>query len=302
MTSTGKTTTTIFDALRMARGNSDAIIAAGELADMRFRSGASLSLRAGKLLLLMIQEAGLTVADDVQHKVPLAVLNETFHLNREDLLSAIEELHGATISIRLTSRNGRTYTKSGPLVSDVEREDDHLDAAEIRWTFSPTLRRVIADSDHWAAISRRAVLAFESKYALRLYVFLSRRANMRKTSEEIALDDLRELLGLKPDTLQRWQDLRRFALEPAIAEVSHLAGFHAAYTPIKRGRRITAVRLIWGLKDRDDLIAAAQELDRPRIGRAARRMGQVETITQERQRLADRLADAPLRNPADETT
>jgi hypothetical protein len=300
MTTTGKTT--IFDALRMTRGNPDAIIAAGELADMRFRSGASLSLRAGKLLLLLIQEAGLRVADDLQHRVPLAVLNETFHLSREDLLSAIDELHGATISIRLTSRNGRAYTKSGPLLADVEREDDHLDAAEIRWIFSATLRRVIADSDHWAAISRRAVLAFESKYALRLYTVLSRRANMRNTSETIALDDLRELLGLKPGTLDRWQDLRRFALEPAIAEVSHLAGFFAAYTPVKRGRRITAVKLIWGLKDRDDLIAAAQELDRPRVGRVARRQGQVDHIAQERQDLADRLADAPLRNTSGETT
>jgi hypothetical protein len=300
MTTTGKTTT-IFDALRMTRNNPDAIIAAGELADMRFRFGASLSLRAGKLLLLLIQEAGLAVADDTQHKVPLAVLNETFHLSRDDLLTAIDELHGATISIRLTSRNGRAYTKSGPLLADVEREDDHLDAAEIRFTFSATLRRVIADSDHWAAISRRAVLAFESKYALRLYVFLARRANMRNTSEELDLDDLRNLLGIKPGTLERWQDLRRFALDPAVAEVSHLAGFHASYAPIKRGRRITGVRLIWGLKDRDDLIAAAQELDRPRVGRIARRKGTVDIIAQERQDLANRLAHAPLRNPTDET-
>lgn len=301
MVTTGKTTT-LLDALRMARGNPDAIIAAGELADMRFRSGASLSLRAGKLLLLLIQEAGINVAEDIQHRVPLAVLNETFHLSREDLLDAIEELHGATISIRVTSRNGRAFTKSGPLLADVEREDEYLDAAEIRFTFSATLRRVIGDSQHWAAISRRAVLAFESKYALRLYVFLARRANMRQTTEELELDDMRDLLGLRPGTLERWQDLRRFALDPAIAEVSHLAGFHAAYTPIKRGRRITGVKLIWGLKGQEDLIAAARELDRPRVGRVARRMGQVDTIAQERQTLADRLAAAPLRNPSDETT
>lgn len=301
MSPTGKTTT-LLDALRIHRGNPDVIVAAGELADMRFRSGASLSLRAGKLLLLLIQEAGINVTDDMQHRVLLAVLNETFHVSREDLLDAIEELHGATIAVRLTSRNGRAYTKSGPLLADVEREDDHLDAAEIRFTFSATLRRVIASSDHWAAVSRRAVLAFESKYALRLYVFLARRANMRQTSEELDLDDLRELLGIPPGKLSRWQDLRRFAVAPAVAEVSHLAGFHAAYLPIKRGRRITGVKLIWGLKAQEELIAAARELERPRIGRVARRMGQVETIAQERQALADRLAAAPLRNPSDETT
>jgi hypothetical protein len=301
MSTTGKTTT-LLDALRMARGNPDVIVAAGELADMRFRSGAALSLRGAKLLLLLIQEAGISVADDMQHKVPLSVLNETFHVSREELIDAIDELHGATVSIRLTSRGGRAYTKSGPLLADVEREEDDLDAAEIRFTFSATLRRVIASSDHWAAVSRRAVLAFESRYALRLYLLLSRRANMRNTSETIDLDDLRALLGVPPGKLSRWQDIKRRALDPAIAEVSHLAGFRAAYLPIKQGRRITGVKLVWGLKAQEELIAAARELERPRIGRVARRMGQVETIAQERQALADRLAAAPLRNPSDETT
>jgi hypothetical protein len=301
MSTTGKTTT-LLDALRMARGNPDAIVAAGELADMRFRSGTSLSLRGAKLFLLLVQEAGISVADDMQHKVPLSVLNETFHVSREELIDAIDELHGATVSIRLTSRGGRAYTKSGPLLADVEREEDDLDAAEIRFTFSATLRRVIASSAHWAAVSRRAVLAFESRYALRLYLLLSRRANMRNTSETIDLDDLRALLGVPPGKLSRWQDIKRRALDPAIAEVSHLAGFRAAYLPIKQGRRITGVKLVWGLKAQEELIAAARELERPRIGRVARRMGQVETIAQERQALADRLAAAPLRNPSDETT
>lgn len=304
MTKPGKTTTTL-DALRIHRGDPDAIIAAGAIADLRFRSGAALSLRAGKLLLLLVQEAGVAVADDMLHKVPLSVLNETFHLSRDELTDAIYELHGATVSVRLTNAAGsRPYTQSGPLLADVQREDDDLDAAEIRFQFSPALRRVIADSDHWAAISRRAVLAFESRYSLKLYVFLARRANMRTTGEDIDLDDLRDLLGVPAGKLTRWADFRRFALAPAISEVDHLAGFHASYTPIKRGRRITGVRLTWGRKDQDALIATSRELDRPRVGRTARRQGHVETIAQERQRLADSLAAAtpqPLRNRSDDT-
>ena len=128
---------------------------------------------------------------------------------------------------------------------------------------------------------------------------------MRVTGEDIDLDDLRDLLGVPAGKLTRWADLRRFALDPAISEVDHLAGFHAHYTPIKRGRRITGVRLTWGRKDQDALIATSRELDRPRIGRNARRQGHVETIAQERQRLADSLAAATpqlLRNRSDDTT
>jgi len=243
---------TTIDAVRMNRADPDAIVAAGELVDLRFVSGNSLSLRAAKLFCLLIQEAGVTVADQVQHRIPYSVLNDTFHKSRDELADAVMELHSTVISVQLVSRRGRPYTKSGPILSDVEREPDSLDDAEIRFEFSPAMRRVIADSTHWAAVSRRAVLSFESRYSLRLYLFLSLRANLRKVSEELSLDDLREMLGVPVNALPRWQDVKRRALDPAVAEINQLAGFHAAHTPIKRGRRVVGVRLAWGLKGRAD--------------------------------------------------
>jgi hypothetical protein len=284
---------TTLDAVRMNRTDPDAIVAAGELVDLRFVSGNTLSLRAAKLFCLLIHEAGVAVADQVQHRIPYSVLNETFHKSRDELVEAAMELHSTVVSVQLVSRQGRAYTKSGPILSDVEREPDSLDDAEIRFEFSPAMRRVIADSTHWAAVSRRAVLSFESRYSLRLYLFLSLRANLRKVSEDIALDDLRALLGLSGDTMSRWQDMRRFVLDRAIAEINHLAGFHAAYEPIKRGRAIVGVRLAWGLKDRAELVKTQKDLERPRIGRNARRAGLVETIADERHRLAESLANAP---------
>lgn len=284
---------TTLKAVKMSRSDPDVIVAAGELVELRFVSGASLSLRAAKLFCLLVQEAGIAVADPVQHCVPYSVLNETFHCSRDDLAETIMELHSTVVSVKVVSHKGRPYTKSGPILSDVEREPDNLDDAEIRFEFSPALRRVIADSTHWASISRRAVLSFESRYSLRLYLFLSLRANLRKVSEEITLDDLRDLLGVPDNALTRWQDLRRFALDRAMAEINHLAGFVTAYEPIKRGRRITGVKLSWGLKAHDELVKAHRELEQPRVGRKARRAGLVETIAQERHRIAESLANAP---------
>jgi len=284
---------TTLDAIRMHRADADAIVTAGELVELRFVSGNMLSLRAAKLLCLLIQEAGIAVADQVQHRVPYSVLNESFHRSRDELAEAVAELHSTVISVRLTSRKGRAYTKSGPILSDVEREADDLADAEIRFEFSPTLRRVIADSTHWATVSRRAVLSFESRYSLRLYLWLALRANLRKAAEDVSLDDLRDLLGLADGTFGRWQDMRRFVLDRAVAEINHLAGFHAGYMPLKHGRRVAGVRIAWGLKDRAELVKAAKELERPRTGRKARRAGLVETIAQERHRIAESLAAAP---------
>ncbi|GAA1045738.1 hypothetical protein GCM10009566_75390 [Streptomyces murinus] len=285
--------TTTLSAVKMARPDPDAIIAAGELVELRFVSGNALSLRAAKLFCLLIQEAGIAVAEDKQHRIPYAVLNETFHKSRADLAEAVMELHSTVVSVQLVSRKGQPFTKSGPILSDVEREPDSLDDAEIRFEFSKTMRRVIADSTHWASISRRAVLSFESRYSLRLYLWLSLRANLRKTAEDVSLDDLRDLLGVPAGRLDNWQHLKSRALDPAIAEINHLAGFHASFMPLKQGRRVAGVRIAWGLKDRAELVKAQKELDRPRVGRKARRAGLVESIAQERHRLAESLANAP---------
>ena len=58
---------TVPDALRMHRDQPDAIIAAGEVVDLRFKTGNQLSLRAAKLFCLLIQEAGVDVTEDRQH-------------------------------------------------------------------------------------------------------------------------------------------------------------------------------------------------------------------------------------------
>ena len=268
------------DAVRNMRGDPDAIVEAGELVDMRFPLGGRMSLRGGKLFHLLVQAAGVDVAEDVTHRITLASLNETFHVAVPELIELIDELHTTTLKLKLTDSKGRRYTKSGPILSDVEREEEDEAQAEVRFQFSPTLRKAIANSSHWAVISKRAVLAFESRYSLRLYTVLSLRAGLRKTSEDFTTDDLRELLGVPAGKLSRWQDLKTWALDPALAEVNQLAGFHAGFVPIKRGRRIVGVTLTWGLKDHAARVETIKELDRPKVGRKARRQGAAETLVE----------------------
>jgi len=291
--STPKTT----DALRTFAGNADVIVQAGEVADMRFQRGQSLSLRAAKLFLLLVQEAGVGVVDDRQHRISYAVLNETFHRGKDELLDAILELHGTTISVRVADAGNRPFTRTGSILADVEREDEGLAGAEVRFEFSKAMREVIRNSTHWAAISRRAVMAFDSKYALRLYLVLALRAGLRKTSEEFSLEDFRALVGVDAGTLDRWQDIKRRVLEPARAEINHLAGFRMEFAPIKQGRRVVGVKLMWGQKDSAERIEAFKELERPRVGRKVRREGKVEALTEQqaviRANLAEALAAAP---------
>ena len=286
------------DAISSFSDDPDAIVQAGEVVEMRFPSGGRMSLRGGKLFHLLIQIAGVKIIDGTQHRVPIAALNEAFHVSANEMEELIDELHTTTLKLKLTDAKGRRYTKSGPLLSDVEREDDDQAQAELRFEFSSAMRKVIANSTHWAVISRRAVMAFESRYALRLYTILSLRAGLRKASEEFTVEDLRELLGVPSGKLKRWQDLKTWAIEPAISEVNHLSGLKVAYRPLKRGRRIVGISLAWGVKAGTERVEAIKELDRPKVGRTARRKGTVEEVMasddRDRATLAEALAAAPL--------
>ena len=89
-------------------------------------------------------------------------------------------------------------------------------------------------------------MAFESRYGLRLFELMSLRVNLaRKTSETFDLDDLRAHLGVVTGTLDTWDNFKRRALDPAIAEVNAIADFTLDYAQVKRGRAVTGVKLSW---------------------------------------------------------
>lgn len=279
------------DAIRNFRDHPDAIVEAGEMIDMRFPTGGKMSLRGAKLFHLLVQTAGVNVAEPGPHRITLAALNDTFHLSVDELIDLVDELHTTTLKLKLTDSKGRRYTKSGPILSDVEREDEEQRQAEVRYEFSPALRKAISNSTHWAVISKRAVLAFESRYALRLYTVLSLRAGLRKTSEDYTIDELREVLGVPSRKLKDWKNLRMRAVEPAMAEINHLAGFYAGFVPIKRGRKVVGVTLTWGQKDHVARIEAMKELERPKTGRKVRREGRVERLIDEQADMEGRLRE-----------
>ena len=272
---TAKTT----DAIARYSEFADAIVEAGEITDWRFAQGTSLSLRAAKTLHLLIQAAGVRITDDVEHRISYAELNKTYHLTLEQLENVIDELHRTILKLKLRHEDGRGFTKSGVVITDAGRDHDTGSQAELTYRFSSTLRQAIGNSTHWAVISRNAVLAFESKYALRLYSLLSLRAGLRKTSEDFLLDDLRSILGVDHDQYKAFGNFNQRVLKSAIAELNQLAGFTVGYSTLKSGRSVKGVRIFWGIKDQVGRVEAAKELERSKVGRKARREGAVEYIT-----------------------
>lgn len=271
----------------------DDLVAAGEVLDLRFEGrNTTMSLRAAKLLHFLVAAAAGDAGKPVTHVLPLASLNDAAHRSKEELLGAARELAGTTVRLEIVRPNGKRATKVGPLLADVERDEDA--DGDLRFELSPVLREVLRVSNHWAVLSRQAVNAFQSRYSLRLYELVSLRVNLDQVqSETFTIDDLRKLFGVPPGKLTTWSNLRMFVLEKAIAEVSHLTGLMVRFEPVKRGKAVTGVKLIWREKSRQQRAEAAKELDRSSVGRAARRDGKTEQVIspEERAEVAAGLRD-----------
>ena len=67
-------------------------------------------------------------------------------------------------------------------------------------------------------------------------------------------------------------------LEAAKEEVDHLAHFQVGIREHREGRKVVAVTLSFWRKDDAAIDAAADELERAKVGRRARRTGTVEAV------------------------
>lgn len=271
-----KKPTQTLDVIAATQGK-DELIVPGELVDIHFPAGAGLSLRAAKAWVAMMELAGLQIVEDVEHSAPLREVVPGGHRGLDDLEAIVQELHQTTISLTYVDRQGLRRRKSTVLVADIDRPLD-TDAAEIRWRYSNGVRGLVRHSKHWAGISARAVYAMECKYSPWLYQLVALHAGRKNVVRDWSLEELRVRLGATAQSLGRWADFRRWALEPAVAEINQLTGVRLSWAPIKRGRSVTGVRITCVRKETADLAEADTELHRTRDGRAARRAGKVEHI------------------------
>ena len=256
------------------------LVAAGEVIDLRFPKGQrTLSARASKLFHLLVRSASDGVAEDRLHRVPIAWLRNVGlkHMTVDEFIECVRELASTTIDVEVRDEADRApHVKTGAFLSHIERDLD-AERGELLFEFSRTMRYVFARSAYWAILDRRATLAFESRYAIRLYELMTLRSGLdRRVSETFELDDLRHRLGVPDGKLTRWIHLRQFAIEKAVAEVNHISAFKVRWEPIKHGRSVAAVRFHWSTKTADERSNARSELAQPRAGRKSRRLGQAE--------------------------
>ena len=238
------------------------------------------SLAALKLMHLMIGTAGGRMADDATHQMRLSDvrgIEGMAHHDQRSLKPLFAELGAATI---IHDKPEKSQWTIGGLLDEATVDYRHELTGDvlISWSFGRTFRRMAQESNHWAILDRQAVFHLGSKYSVLLFQHISSLQNLKHiNSKRFTVPELRSVLGVPEGKLSTFSNFKKWAVEPAIAEISSdLTRLTLTATYRKIGRTVAEVEIAWEVKE--DLTKVKAELDRPKVGRKARQDGTAETL------------------------
>ena len=239
------------------------------------------SLAALKLMHLMIGTAGGRMAEPVRHEIRLSDIRKIDGMDnhsRASLTPLFEELRAVVIREGNPDNDEDRVVVGGLLDHAVlNRKDPVSGDTLLSWFFGRSFIEMAEKSNHWAILDRQTVFHLGSKYSVLLFQHIASFVNLDYvTSKTFNVSKLRAVLGVTEGKLERFADLNRRAIEAAIAEINQLSRLTLTATPNKIGRTVASVTIAWEVKP--DPTETKRELDRPKVGRAARRDGKTEML------------------------
>lgn len=112
-------------------------------------------------------------------------------------------------------------------------------------------------SGNFSSFKLANIRHLNSQHAQRLYELLNRflDTGVRRFAD---LDDFRFVMALQ-GAYPVWKDLRRYVIEPALAEINRCTNICAGYAPIKRGRRVAGIEFTMNEQHQPDLFSRGDD-------------------------------------------
>lgn len=134
--------------------------------------------------------------------------------------------------------------------------DPDLGQYVITISCNPELRPVFFNisEDGYIRYRLRYTKDMKSQYSIRLYSML--RDWLNKGSYTVSISKLREDLGATEKSYKAFKEFRKWAIDPAVAEINKLSDLKVSYTKIKKGRSITDICFKISLKPTQKTIEA----------------------------------------------
>jgi plasmid replication initiation protein len=148
----------------------------------------------------------------------------------------------------------------------------------VRYTFPAFLADLLKDSTIFAKLDLEVMRSFRSKYAFSLYEAVARRVRMKRFTESLTIEELRDILGVEDGKLPLYRNLNLRAIQPAVTEVNAITPYTVSIVPKKQGRKVVSFIMGWEVKTEEQLQAAYTEMNRHSVGRKARATDSVDVV------------------------
>ena len=256
-----------------ARSSPGTMIKPGELIDVVEMSPLTLTDR--RTYNLLISNAWEAIDKPGKHVIAKRELRG-LHESNDRIGESVERLMTAFARV-YTQIDGKPAIERAQLLGPTT--EARAADGKLYYSFSDEMRAIIRNSNIFARLRRDVIFALSSKYALALYEIIQKRGNLDwKHSEELDIEQFRQLLNVEPGKLRQFKHLNARAIQPAVLEVKALSDFGCSVEPVLAGRKVVKVRLSWWLKNTDELKAAYRELRDAKVGRRSRLRGTVEVV------------------------
>ena len=275
-----------------AEDRPDMMIKPYEISDIRYADGVSPTLLERRTWNLLINAAagdawcpdklhqikkrelagGWGIDPEPQKKGRKRVVSGGKHISTDKIASALAGLQKSLIEIKVYSPNNKPAVLTTALLSSTIQELANDDDSVVFFRFTPELTALLKDSRYYVELEKLVFLSFQSKYSFPLYERGIRKLREKVAVDTIKVEDIRAILGVEKGSLERWPDLRRYAVDAAVSEVNFLAPFYVLIAPVidrtQRNKPVVAVRFTYSMKDILGKAEAQVALAKPKIGRA----------------------------------
>jgi plasmid replication initiation protein len=135
----------------------------------------------------------------------------------------------------------------------------------VRLLIPPAAIQAIRSPKTFAKIEMTAAYRLKG-HARRLYAALADKKRLGKSYWTYEIAELYAVFDTHGQ-YKKWYDLRRYVLDPAIAEINDYGTVKVKKTPQKTGRSVTAVRFDWEWKTLDEARETEEENEQPKGAR-----------------------------------
>ena len=181
----------------------------------------------------------------VIHEIPVQEINRVFRQlggdhNTTWIWESAIRLAKSTVSWHYTEGDTRYDGIAALFSAQISR--GARKTGLLRFNFPPLLVPVLKDPRRFSRLRTHFLIELSGKYAVTLYELLESAANKDVPELKVRVEELRRWLKVPAGKLTRWQDFRRYVLEPAVKQINDNptgAGFRVRIQLVKEGRAIT---------------------------------------------------------------